>query len=48
MTGREYYNTTIANPAKDISVTMPELSTGVYLMRVSGQCSSQTFKLVKN
>lgn len=48
MTGREFYNTTIANPSQNISVTMPDLPTGVYLMRISGQGASQTFKLVKN
>jgi ELWxxDGT repeat protein len=48
MTGREFYNSTITNPSQNISVTMPDLSAGVYLMRVSGQGTSQTFKLVKN
>jgi ELWxxDGT repeat protein len=46
MTGREFYRTAIS--ADQSSVSMPELSTGVYLMTVSGQSHSQTFKLVKN
>ena len=48
MTGREYYSTEIDQPAPQTSVAMPILATGVYLMHVSGQGSSQTFKLVKN
>ena len=48
MTGREYYSTEIDQPAQQISIAMPLLSTGVYLMHVSGQGSTQTFKLVRN
>ena len=48
MTGREYYSTVIDHPAQDISIAMPAFATGVYLMHVSGQGSTQTFKLVKN
>jgi len=48
ITGREFYNTTIENPSPNTSVSMPDLAAGVYLMRISGQGSSQTFKLVKN
>jgi ELWxxDGT repeat protein len=48
MIGCEHYSTVINNPAQSTSITMPDLSTGVYLMRVSGQGTGQTFKLVKN
>ena len=48
LTGREFYNTTINDPSQNVSVTMPELSAGVYLMRISGQGTAQTFKMVKN
>jgi ELWxxDGT repeat protein len=45
MTGREFYRSAIS--ADQSMVSMPELSAGVYLMTVSGQSSSQTFKVVK-
>lgn len=48
MIGCEHFSTVINNPAQNTSITMPDLSTGVYLMRVSGQGTGQTFKLVKN
>ena len=47
LSGREYYSTELSN-ISDASVSIPDLTTGVYLMRVAGQSSSQTFKLVKN
>ena len=48
MTGREYYSTMISNPSQNASVTLPDLTEGIYLMRISGQGSSHTLKLVKN
>jgi ELWxxDGT repeat protein len=48
VTGREYFSTEIDHPSESNTITMPELYTGIYLMHVSGQSSSQTFKLVKN
>ena len=48
MTGRECYQYELNNPAASANVSMPDLATGVYLMRVSTQGSSQTFRLVKN
>jgi ELWxxDGT repeat protein len=45
ITGREFYRAAVS--ADQNSISMPELSTGVYLMTVSGQSHSQTFKLVK-
>ena len=47
MSGRQYLSSEINNPAQNASFTMPDLSTGIYLMRVSGQGASQTFKLTK-
>ena len=48
MSGREFFSTVIEHPSDNVSLTMPELSTGVYLMRVSGQSSTETFRLVKS
>ena len=48
MSGREFFSTEIEHPSDNVSLTMPDLSTGVYLMRVSGQSSTETFRLVKN
>ena len=48
MTGREYYSTVLDHPAQQTSVAMPALATGVYLMHISGQGTTQTFKLVRN
>jgi ELWxxDGT repeat protein len=45
MTGREFYRSAVS--ADQNTISMPELGTGVYLMTVSGQSHSQTFKLVK-
>ena len=48
MSGREFFSTEIENSSENVSVSMPDLSTGVYLMRVSGPSSSETFRLVKS
>ena len=47
MSGRVYYNAQY-DPSETIVVSMPDLTSGVYLMHVSGQGSTQTFKLVRN
>jgi ELWxxDGT repeat protein len=47
LTGREYVNTQYQNPSQSITLSLPALSTGVYLMRVSGGGTEQTFKLVR-
>lgn len=45
MTGREFYKADM--DAAQSSMAMPDLGSGIYLMTVSGQSSSRTFKLVK-
>ncbi|MCW3128156.1 MAG: hypothetical protein JWO03_3814 [Bacteroidetes bacterium] len=47
VTGRQYYSTAVPQPSENTQVMMPELSTGIYIMRVSGQNSSSTFRLVR-
>jgi ELWxxDGT repeat protein len=48
MTGRQCYSAQVSNPAQNISVSMPDLPSGIYLMRVSGNDKAQTFKLTRN
>ena len=48
MTGREFYTTTVDHPSASTSLDMPQLTSGIYLMHVSGNGTTQTFKLVKN
>jgi ELWxxDGT repeat protein len=48
ISGREFYSTSLDHPAQSASITMPELASGIYLLRVAGNGTSQTFKMVKN
>jgi ELWxxDGT repeat protein len=48
LSGREYYSTELDQATDQVSITMPTLAAGVYLMRVSGQSSTQTYKLIKD
>jgi hypothetical protein len=47
MTGRVCYTTEIKNASAASSIAMPELTTGIYLMHVSGVSGGRTFRMVR-
>lgn len=47
MAGHEYYRTDVGHTTQT-QITVPDLSTGVYLIRIAGPEDSRTFRLVRN
>lgn len=47
LSGRQCYSTEIEHSTQSMTLDMPELNTGVYVMTVKGAGSSHTFKIVK-
>jgi ELWxxDGT repeat protein len=45
--GRECYSTEIEHSSQSMTLDMPELNTGVYVMTLKGANSSHSFKIVK-
>ncbi len=48
MTGRLCYSSEMSHPASTASVTIPDLNTGVYMIRLNGANGISTFRMTKN